>query len=150
MHSKNKNFPELFYYEPLAHPYFCLDTSLNRTLAYAHGCNWGEGPGVYKYLFTIVAWRRDSLPGICRGLASGQFLVRAFWFCTCFGFTSWRKLFFPGASKAKSMALLPSRSSLPKYHSVVLKPPFGVGGNFFAAIARGSMLWMGLVNHNRG
>jgi hypothetical protein len=28
--------------------YFCLDTSLNRTLAYAHWCNWGECPGAHS------------------------------------------------------------------------------------------------------
>jgi hypothetical protein len=41
MHTKNRKFPQKYSNETFK-PYFCLDTSLNRTLAYAHWCNWGN------------------------------------------------------------------------------------------------------------
>lgn len=37
-----KNFKKSFPPATLPKPYFCLDTSLNRTLAYAHWCNRGN------------------------------------------------------------------------------------------------------------
>jgi hypothetical protein len=46
MHSKNKKIPQRFSTTTLSKLYFCLDTSLNRTLAYAHWCNWGNVLGM--------------------------------------------------------------------------------------------------------
>src|SRR5271170_2398913 len=42
MHTKNEKSPQEYSTETCFKPYFCLDTSLNRTLAYAHWCNWGN------------------------------------------------------------------------------------------------------------
>src|SRR5580704_1101231 len=42
MDSRNKKFPQKFSTATPSKLYFCLDTSLNRTLAYAHWCNWGN------------------------------------------------------------------------------------------------------------
>ena len=39
---KTKSLPLRSSTSTLHRPYFCLDTSLNRTLAYAHRCNWGN------------------------------------------------------------------------------------------------------------
>jgi hypothetical protein len=41
MHPKYKSFPKSFPPQSPAKLYFCLDTSLNWTLAYAHWCNGG-------------------------------------------------------------------------------------------------------------
>src|SRR5271169_6643005 len=39
---QNQNIREKFSTRPLSKHYFCLDTSLDRTLAYAHWYNWGN------------------------------------------------------------------------------------------------------------
>jgi len=41
MHPKDKKSPKVFH-RTRSKPYFCLDTSRSRTLAYAHWYKWGN------------------------------------------------------------------------------------------------------------
>jgi hypothetical protein len=133
---KVKNLPQ-FSTEARSEPYFCLDTSLNRTLAYAHWCNWGN---VLESINTCSHSRfaDETVSALCAAIlhrpspslersgpahdldaiAGGNFVS-------------------PPQQKLMTMALLLSRSSSPKYHLVVLKRATWCGRKFFfAAVSR--------------